>query len=127
MLRAIGQQLAEQIGNAFLALGRLHFGPVADMAEDADRIAHILGLHDQRQAIGQVADHRVRGHRRHRQAVHGRLRPVRQRSGLGFPSEMFSWPPKPPPPPFTGLPEPLGSITAVTAWSRFRYCRAPRD
>ena len=65
-------------------LGDLQFGPVLDVAVDADRVAHVLRLHDQGDAVGERADDRMHGRLRHCQASQRRRRPLRQRRRLGF-------------------------------------------
>ncbi len=55
-LGAMVEQAAHDGGDAFLARRLLHRGNLAHLAEHRDRVADMLGLDDQPQAVGQHAD-----------------------------------------------------------------------
>ena len=114
-LAAIGEQLVQHLGDAFLALGLLGLGPVADVTQHRDGVADILGLHDQLQPVREGAHDRVERRRRHDQPCRAASAHSGSLVGLASPSEMDSWPPKPPPWEATGAPEPRGSITPEMA------------
>ena len=53
MFRAEHKQRIEKQVDAVLARRRFGLGPITDVAVNGDRVAHILRLHDQREAVGQ--------------------------------------------------------------------------
>src|ERR1700722_3386584 len=63
---------------------RLDFGTVADTAEYADRIADVLALDDERQAVRQYAHHRLQARRLDLEAFERCARPIRQLGWMGF-------------------------------------------
>ena len=56
MLGAKGEQGIKKQIDALLARRRFGLRPVADKAEDGDRVAHILRLHNQGEAVGKGGD-----------------------------------------------------------------------
>ena len=72
---AVGQQPIEHLRDSFLALGLFGLGAIADVAVHAHRVADILALHDQGEAVRQRADDRVQGRGRHLQTLQSLLCP----------------------------------------------------
>src|ERR1700683_2617085 len=85
LLAAVGQQQIQDLRYPLATRGRLQLGSIPDIAIDAHRIADVVGLNDQRQAVGKRGDDRVRGQVRYREAIQIRLRPARQLGRLGLP------------------------------------------
>ncbi len=81
MLAAIREQLIEDLRDALVTCGGFSLRTITDVAEDTDRVAHILGLHDEGEAIRQARHDGVRRNGRNAQAAERRLRPARQLGG----------------------------------------------
>ena len=81
---AVGQEPVEHLRDSFLALGLFGLGAIADVAVHTHRVADILALHDQGEAVRQGADDRVQGRGRHLQTLQRLLRPGGQGRGVGL-------------------------------------------
>src|ERR1700721_1893766 len=56
LLSAVGKELVQHVGDAFLTFWSLGLGAVVDMAVDRNGVAYSLGLHDQCDAVRERAD-----------------------------------------------------------------------
>ncbi len=119
---AVVEQLADDLGHAVLAWRLLDLGHLTHLAEHADGAAHMLGLHDQPQPVGQHDGLGWRPEIGHVQLGSASTAQSGRLTGLPGGPPKDSAPPKPRP--ATGLPDSCGVRIAVTACSGSSSSRA---